>query len=91
MAMGGHMKNTVLNHMPQSFQSLVYQSSASTTKDMVPKPQLDAHVFCQVNEDLGSVDLDNDGETVEFNKGDLFVVRYKPVRHLVDTGKVQLV
>ena len=91
MLLGGHLKSTVLNYMPESFNGLVKQSVTSTKKDMVVHPNLDTHCFARVNEDLGHVMIDEDGESAEFNKGDLFVVRYRPLRQLLEADKVQLV
>ena len=45
----------------EAFSSLVRQAAAHPGKDMVPAPDLDAHVFCRVLEDRGSVTVDEEG------------------------------
>lgn len=87
--LGGHLKQTVLNHMPHGFESLVYQSAASAEKDMLPQPNLDTHCFCRVTEDIGIVDLGNN--TTEFSKDDLYVARYRPLRQLLEAEKIKLI
>lgn len=55
------MKNSVLRHLPQEFNQLAKQSSASEARDMIPEPKLSGHVFCQVLEDCGTIELDDQG------------------------------
>ncbi|KAL4859359.1 DNA replication complex GINS protein SLD5 [Chlorella vulgaris] len=88
---GSHMKAAAANHMPEAFSSLVRQAAAHPAKDMVPAPDLDRHVFARVLEDRGNVTVDEEGNVAEFNRGDLFVIRYRAVQQLVAEGAVELV
>lgn len=88
---GAHMKAAAANHLPDAFSSLVRQASAHPGKDMVPAPNLDRHVFCRVLEDRGNVTVDEEGNVAEFNRGDLFVIRYRAVQPLLAEGAVELV
>ncbi|PSC76212.1 DNA replication complex GINS SLD5 [Micractinium conductrix] len=88
---GSHMKAAAANHLPEAFSSLVRQAAAHAEKDMVPAPDLDRHVFCRVLEDRGNVTVDEEGNVAEFNRGDLFVIRYRAVQQLLAEGAVELV
>lgn len=55
------MKNSVLRHLPPEFNQLAKQSAASEGRDMIPAPSLNSHVFCQVLEDCGTIELDEQG------------------------------
>ncbi|KAK9819598.1 hypothetical protein WJX72_000134 [[Myrmecia] bisecta] len=89
---GQHLKEKVLQHMPPGFDKLLKQSATSEGNDTIPMPDLDRHVFCHVLEDRGTVELEETGtETAEFNKDDLYVVRYRPIRDLVQDGWVRLI
>lgn len=82
--MGMHMKDNVLSKMPIGYEQLVKQHRNSTEKDTMPMPDLNHHVFCKVLEDRGTVELDEEGlETAQFEQGDLYVVRYKPIQDLL--------
>mmetsp|Transcript_1880 Transcript_1880/g.5497 ORF Transcript_1880/g.5497 Transcript_1880/m.5497 type:complete len:229 (+) Transcript_1880:305-991(+) len=89
---GRHMKSALLDHLPENFTSMAKQSSASPDKDMVDRPDLEAHVFCRVLDDVGEVATDDNAETsVYFRKGDQYVVSYKWIRQLLADNSVILV
>lgn len=88
--LGGHFKGAIANHLPDAFASIVKQASAHPNKDMVPTPNFNKHVFCRVMTDQGAIPVDEQGNTAEFNKDDLFVIRYDPIQRMVQTGAVQL-
>ncbi|KAK9809391.1 hypothetical protein WJX73_001412 [Symbiochloris irregularis] len=91
MDMGMHMKENILKNLPPGFDQLVRQSNADPTKDTMPAPDLDRHVFCRVLEDRGTVELDQQGlETANFEAGDLYVVRYKAVQDLLKDKWISL-
>jgi GINS complex subunit 4 len=92
LLIGNHFKASIATHLPDAFSSLVRQASAHPNKDMIPTPDLNKHVFCQVVVDQGPVVVDEQtGDTADFNKGDVFVVRYKPIKELVENGSVRLI
>lgn len=56
------------------------------------RPNLDSFVFCRVKRDIGTVQVDLDGDdTADFMKDDLVAVRYEPIRELLRNGDVELV
>lgn len=56
------MKEAVLQHFPENFQSVLKQHSIiSTEKDIMPAPNLDAYVFVRVLADCGQVAMDPSG------------------------------
>lgn len=61
MLQAGHLRDAVAQALPDSFSSLVRQTSADTAKDMLTPPDLNRHIFCRVLRDLGSVQLDDKG------------------------------
>lgn len=91
MLVGNHLKNTVTSKLPAAFGSLVKQATAHPTNDMIATPDLSRHVFCKVNQDLGQVQVYEDGGTHELNKGDLYIMRYRMLRSMLYDGSVQLV
>ena len=89
-ALQAHMGESFLASIPEKFSSLT--ESGMEGVDMVARPKLDGFVFCKVAEDLGEVDMDERGEQVsDLNKGDTHVLRYRPIRHFVEEGKINLV
>ena len=57
----------------------------------VAEPALDSFVFCRIQDDLGEVQMDDRGEQQStLNKGDVHVLRYRPIRQLVADGVVDL-
>lgn len=65
MLQGTHLKMAVGRQLPEAFSSLVRQAAAHPEKDMVPRPDLDKHVFCRVLEDRGQVPVDDAGCVVQ--------------------------
>ncbi|KAK9826391.1 hypothetical protein WJX81_006951 [Elliptochloris bilobata] len=90
---GRGVKEAVLQHMPENFQSVLKQhSKLSLEKDIMPAPNLDAYVFVRVLADCGQVAMDAAGdETVELSEGDLLVTRYRGIRDLLRDKWLQLV
>lgn len=90
MAIATHLKVTVLNHLPEAFSGLVKESELSETKDMIPEPNLQSYVFCQVVEDCGNVQVDDEGSTIDFRRDDLLAVRYDCVAQLLADERIKL-
>lgn len=73
------MKEAVLQHFPENFQSVLKQHSIiSTEKDIMPAPNLDAYVFVRVLADCGQVAMDPSGCVTAF--GALRVHAYRQER-----------
>ncbi|KAI3904708.1 hypothetical protein MKW98_014888 [Papaver atlanticum] len=90
--MENHLKQSVLSRLPFGYQDFVKQSISSEEDDMVPEPQLDTFVFCKSKGSVGSFQLDAVGdEVVDLIADDLYVLRYKSIKPLVETGQIDLV
>ncbi|MCL7028199.1 hypothetical protein MKW94_018421 [Papaver nudicaule] len=90
--MENHLKQSVLSRLPYGYQDFCKQSLSSEEDDMVPQPQLDTFVFCKSKVSVGAVQLDERGdEVVDLSKDDFNVLRYKSIKPLVETGKMDLV
>lgn len=58
----------------------------------VPEPQLDTFVFCKTKSDVGAFQLDDIGEeVVDLVADDLYVLRYKSIKGLVEAGRIDLI
>ncbi|KAG9452180.1 hypothetical protein H6P81_005084 [Aristolochia fimbriata] len=87
-----HLEQSVLSHLPYGYQSILKQSISSEEDDMVPEPKLDAFVFCRSKGTIGAFQLDETGEEiVDLVEDDLYVLRYKSIKALVETGQIDLV
>lgn len=87
-----HLKQSALDRLPYGYGSMLQQSVSSEEDDMVPKPQLDTFVFCKTKSDVGAFQLDDTGdEIVDLVADDLYVLRYKSIKGLVESGRIDLV
>lgn len=87
-----HLKQSVLDRLPYGYGSILQQSVSSEEDDMVPEPQLDTFVFCKTKSDVGAFQLDDTGdEIVDLVADDLYVLRYKSIKGLVEGHKIDLV
>ena len=89
-AMDQLFTSSVLSQIPENFDSLLKQSDASSTNDMIAEPNYDTHVFCRIREDVGTVELDSSGRSVDLNPGDLCIIRYRPIQPLVLEERLEL-
>ncbi|PIA27801.1 hypothetical protein AQUCO_07500016v1 [Aquilegia coerulea] len=87
-----HLTQSVLSRLPYGYQSILKQSISSEEDDMVPEPQLDTFVFCKSKSSLGAIQLDESGEEFEdLVADDLYVLRYKSVKPLIENGQIDIV
>ncbi|KAH7678608.1 GINS complex subunit 4 protein [Dioscorea alata] len=87
-----HLEQSVLSRLPYGYQSILKQSISSEEDDMVPEPQLDTFVFCKTKNAVGAFQLDDTGdEMVDLVADDLYVLRYKSIKGLVENGQIDLV
>ncbi|EMS67928.1 hypothetical protein TRIUR3_02305 [Triticum urartu] len=87
-----HLEQSVLSKLPYGYDSVTRQSLSSTEDDMVPEPQLDTFVFCKTKSDVGAFQLDDVGEeVVDLVADDLYVLRYKSIKGLVEAGRIDLI
>ncbi|KAJ3033225.1 GINS complex subunit [Rhizophlyctis rosea] len=59
--------------------------------DMVSKPDLEDAVICRVKEDIGEFQLDDGGDTIVMRRGNIYLLRYKTIRALLEEDKVELI
>ncbi|KAF9594635.1 hypothetical protein IFM89_034257 [Coptis chinensis] len=87
-----HLTQSVLSRLPFGYQSMMKQSISSEEDDLVPEPQLDTFVFCKSKGSLGAFQLDESGdEIVDLVADDLYVLRYKSVKPLIENGQIDVV
>ncbi|XP_072998215.1 DNA replication complex GINS protein SLD5 isoform X2 [Typha latifolia] len=87
-----HLEQSVLSRLPYGYQSILKQSISSEEDDMVPEPQVDTFVFCKAKCDIGAIQLDDTGgEILDLVADDLYVLRYKSIKGLVESGQIDLV
>ncbi|CAN6468989.1 unnamed protein product [Victoria cruziana] len=86
-----HLEQSVLRKLPYGYQSILKQSISSEDIDMVPEPRLDTFVFCKSRDSIGSFQLDDYGEEiVDLVADDLYILRYKSIKALVESGRIDL-
>lgn len=83
--LGDHLSKMFLCQLPDRLQPL-------NDAQMIEQPPLDRHVFVYVEENVGEFQLDEAGiATVLLERGDTLVLRYRPVRRLIETGQLRLI
>ena len=85
--------SSVLGQMPEGYESMVQQiKEEDGAFDMVPEPDADAHVFCRVREDRGDVMLDPDDpeNTMDLERDDILMIRYRLIKKLLEDEAVDL-
>ncbi|KAJ7517779.1 hypothetical protein O6H91_21G040300 [Diphasiastrum complanatum] len=87
-----HFQQTVLGKLPYGYQSIMKQATSSEEDDMIPEPNLDTFVFCRSKRAIGAFQLDEKGdETVDLMADDLYILRYRPIKDLLDNDRIELV
>ena len=84
----------VLGQMPERYGSMLQQIEEDEGEwDMVPEPNLDAHVFCRVKEDIGDwmMDPDEPDNTMDLTAGDIIVIKYRLITQLLREDKADLI
>lgn len=82
-----------LGQMPDRYTSMLQQIEEEDGEwDMVPSPNLDAHVFARVREDRGEfiVDPNDPDNTMDLTQGDILMIRYRLIKRLLEEGAVDL-
>jgi GINS complex subunit 4 len=85
--------SSVLGQMPEGYESMVQQIiEEDGAFDMVPEPDANAHVFCRVREDRGDVMLDPDDpeNTMDLERDDILMIRYRLIKKLLEEEAVDL-
>eukprot|EP01132_Coremiostelium_polycephalum_P005719 gene5719-7114_t len=76
-----HFQITFLESLPKGFTKNDHKNAIV--------PDLDSFIFCTPKGDLGDIEI-NDEETVEFKKGHIYLIRYKSIMFLLESGKMDL-
>ncbi|XP_022147485.1 DNA replication complex GINS protein SLD5 [Momordica charantia] len=93
-----HFDESVLSKLPNNYQSILRQSIISEEDDMVPEPPLDTFVVCKSKEYLEHIQLEDEDERAssrleepfEMEANVLHIIRYKPIKSLVESGRIDL-
>lgn len=79
-----HFTESCLKDFPEDLQNLA-------NMDMIAQPDLNTHVFCKVENDVGEFELEDsptDRSTTTLSKGDQYILRYNPIKSLVESNDV---
>eukprot|EP00939_MAST-03C_sp_MAST-3C-sp1_P000100 g100.t1 len=79
---GDHFQKSALQHIPERYQNLKESESS------IPIPDLNTFVFCEIEEDIGAVDIDD--STPTFSRGDTYIVRYGDVKEFIADRRARL-
>ncbi|XP_031737760.1 DNA replication complex GINS protein SLD5 isoform X2 [Cucumis sativus] len=93
-----HFDESVLSKLPNNYQDILKQSITSEEDDMVPEPPLDTFVVCKSKEYLEHIQLEDEEERAssrieepfEMEANVLHIIRYRPIKSLVESGRIDL-
>ncbi|KAF8337347.1 GINS complex Sld5 component [Cantharellus anzutake] len=83
-----HFEVCALNGIPENLRSLT--DNEPGVPEMVTRPNLDQPVFVRAKKRCQPVTLTN-GSTLEMERGDIHLVRYRAIEHLVRLGDAHLI
>ncbi|KAI3515588.1 hypothetical protein L1887_14489 [Cichorium endivia] len=88
-----HLEQSVLSKLPDRYKSHLKQSVISEEDDMVTEPKLDSFVICRSRKFLGGLPVDDSGEEnpLDMYAGDIYALRYKSIKPLIESGQLDLV
>ena len=85
-----HHRDAFLNDLPPEADTFDHDDDLALA--VTKPPNLDAFVFVKVNSDLGHVPVGlNEYDTSELEQGDVYVLPYARIRHLLTQGHLDLV
>lgn len=87
--MEAHFQSSFLQQLPEKLRSV---DDRDGDVDMNPGPALNRFVFCHVKKNVGTTAISDDptDQALYLGAGDVYCLRYKPVRDLVESGSVDL-
>ncbi|PWA57257.1 DNA replication protein [Artemisia annua] len=88
-----HFEQSVLSKLPERYNSHSKQSVISEEDDMAAEPKLDSFVICRTRKFLGALPVDDSGEEnpLDMYAGDIYALRYKSIKPLIESGQLDLV
>ncbi|KAJ2777918.1 GINS complex subunit [Coemansia javaensis] len=84
-----HLRRSFLDQLDPHLRRL--DETAAEGMDMVPRPDLDAAVFCRVRATVGEFQFDASEDPIVMRRNNIFITRYSIVRSLLADGKVELI
>ncbi|KAJ3015166.1 hypothetical protein HKX48_004747 [Thoreauomyces humboldtii] len=84
-----HLTKSCLGEGLEPWQQQLDDQNDET--NMVSEPDLEDAVFCRINEDIGYFQLESSDETLMMSKDNIYILRYKSIRRMLEEGKVDLV
>ena len=76
-----HFENLALRHLPGGWE----------TDKATAKPNLSSAVFVSVKEDVGEVELNSAGDSVELSRNSQHLLEYSAISHLLEEDLVKLI
>lgn len=95
--MGKHFGQSFLDKLPDGYRSMLRQGGVNEENrpnpfDMIPKASLESFVFCRTKSAVEDLQLDETGdETVSWTPDELFILRYRPVKQLLEENAIELI
>lgn len=83
-----NFNSSFLDNIPDKFRGLTENESST---GMIPKPNLEAHVFIKVKDDVGIYRINDDNDEVELFKDDILAASYQPFKELLMQDKIDLI
>jgi len=83
-----HFEISALNGLPENLRSLTDEEPG--VPSMVTRPNIDQPVFIRARRRCAPVTLSNGG-TLEMDRGDIHLIRYRMIEHLLRLGDAQLI
>eukprot|EP00128_Syssomonas_multiformis_P008678 Colp12_sorted_trinity150504_noHs@25695 len=83
-----HFKDSFLSAIPDTLRKLYEQNG---NVDMVPRPDTQNFVFVEVKEKVGEFQINEEGDIVELDANDRFLLKYEPMRVLLAEEKIALI
>lgn len=84
----------LLKHLPEELQSIEQESLGNLpghNQSMIPKPDLDVHVFCRVRHTIGDFRTSEEDDPITLDPGDIYFILYRPLRPLIEADKIELI
>jgi GINS complex subunit 4 len=81
-----HFRAAFLDSIPE-----IYSDILSEEEGMISRPNLEAHVFCRILETFEFFIEGAGVDTIEFEEGDIWILRYNTVEPLIAEGRAELI
>ncbi|EGC35173.1 hypothetical protein DICPUDRAFT_79109 [Dictyostelium purpureum] len=82
-------KSYMDEYFKKTILSSLHKDHSTMSPDHYLEPQLNTWVFCKPKENLGEYLIDED--TIDFKKTSIYFVKYRPIKDLVQAGRMDLI